>query len=410
MASYHFSVQPVKRSEGRSVVAMAAYRAGERIKDERRGVEVDFRRRRGVAHAEIMAPRGAAEWLRDRSALWNGVERMEKRRDAQLAREINMALPHELSAAERLELVRAFVQEQFVARGMVADIALHVPVVEKGDDPRNFHAHVMLTLRQAGPTGLRRVKTREWNSDQMLAQWREAWSQHQNAALARHGHAQRVDHRSLAAQRECAVSQGDRAKAATLDRATEIHVGPKARKASRNATPRSKAKVIGRRRRGGKRLVAYEEIDRGSRREWNMQVLAKNAKAFARAMTKTQVRRARMWQRLDRFDRLLNVLSSPAPAIKRSAPVGVAGLLQGRSLSRSHILARRRQLLWMIEQLDKLFLALLGIREAQLVRHTAWANRISWRSHHKVSSAPRMRVRRRLLSSLQAIDHSGPTT
>jgi hypothetical protein len=400
MASYHFSAQPVKRSEGRSAVAMAAYRAGERLKDERRGVDVDFRRRRGVVHTEIVAPPGAARWLLDRSTLWNGVERMEKRHDAQLAREINVALPHELSAAERLELVRAFVQEQFVARGMVADIALHVPVVEKGDDPRNFHAHVMLTLRQAGPTGLRRVKTREWNSDRMLAQWRQAWSRHQNAALARRGHVQRVDHRSLAVQRENAVARGDRAKAATLHRLPEVHVGPKARKASRNATPRSKPKVLGRRRKGGKRLVAYEEIDRGSRREWNMQKLSRNAKAFARMVEKTQVRRARMQRRLDRYNRLLNVLSSPAPAPKRSAPVGVAGLLQGRSLSRSHILARRRQLLWMIEQLDRLFLALLGIREAQLVRHTAWANRVSWRSHHKAPAAPRMRGRRRLLPSL----------
>lgn len=150
MASYHFSAQPVKRSEGRSVVAMAAYRAGARLKDERRGIDVDFRRRRGVVHSEILAPEGAAAWLLDRGSLWNGVERMEARRDAQLAREINMALPHELEASERLALVRAFVLEHFVALGMVADIAIHAPVEAKGDDPRNFHAHVLLTMRQAG--------------------------------------------------------------------------------------------------------------------------------------------------------------------------------------------------------------------------------------------------------------------
>ncbi|AMA60105.1 hypothetical protein BCCGELA001_30295 [Bradyrhizobium sp. CCGE-LA001] len=129
------------------MVAMAAYRAGQRLTDERRGIDVDFRRRRGVVHAEILAPEGSADWLLDRETLWNGVERMETRRDAQLAREINMALPYELNADEQLALVRSFVLEQFVSLGMVADIAIHAPVIEKWDDPRNFHAHVLLTMR-----------------------------------------------------------------------------------------------------------------------------------------------------------------------------------------------------------------------------------------------------------------------
>lgn len=127
MASYHFSAQAVKRSEGRSVVAMAAYRAGERLRDERRGVDADYSRRRGVVHAEILAPEGCATWLLDREQLWNGVERSEARRDAQLAREINMALPCELTNAQRLILVREFVKAQFVSLGMVADLAIHAP-------------------------------------------------------------------------------------------------------------------------------------------------------------------------------------------------------------------------------------------------------------------------------------------
>ncbi|KRR20994.1 hypothetical protein CQ14_35960 [Bradyrhizobium lablabi] len=402
VASYHFSVQPVKRSEGRSVVAMAAYRAGAKLKDERRGIDVDFQRRRGVVHSEILAPEGAAEWLLDRESLWNGVERMEARRDAQLAREINMALPHELSAEEQLALVRSFVQEQFVTLGMVADIAIHAPVVEKGDDPRNFHAHVLLTMRQAGGGGLRRVKTREWNSENMLARWRAAWAALQNEALQRQGLSQRVDHRSLAVQRSKAMERGDRVAAATLDRAPEIHVGPKARKASRQRTPKSKVKLVGRNLKKGKRPLRYFEFDQGSRRDWNMRTLRKNAKGFAKLVARTEVRRTRARQRLERYDRLLRAYPSSASKLqwKRSSPL-VADRLPGRRAAKfAHIWRRRRQLLWIIDQLDRLFLALLGIRESQLTRHTAWANRLAWRRAHHLAPLPGPgRVRSRWLPS-----------
>lgn len=402
MASYHFSAQPVKRSEGRSVVAMAAYRAGARLKDERRGLDVDFRRRRGVVHTEILAPEGSAAWLLDRESLWNGVERMETRRDAQLAREINMALPHELDASERLALVRTFVLEHFVGLGMVADIAIHAPVVEKGDDPRNFHAHVLLTMRQAGGGGLRRVKTREWNSEQMLARWRAAWAVRQNEGLQRNGLAQRVDHRSLAVQRSKALERGDRVAAATLDRAPEIHVGPKARKASHQQAPQSKTRLVGRKLKEGKRPLRYDEIDCGSRREWNMHTLQQNAKAFGKLVARTETRLTRMKKRLDRYDGLLRAHSSPARALrwKRPHPIDVAGLLISPSARYAHVRKRRYQLLWMIDQLDRLFLALLGIRESQLIRHTAWANRLtSQRAHHMTPLPGPGRARSRLLPS-----------
>jgi hypothetical protein len=227
--SYHLSAQVVQRSKGRNVVAMAAYRAGAKLEDRGSGRVADYGRKRGVAHAEIMAPEGSADWLRDRERLWNGVEAMEKRKDAQLAREINLALPDELDAAGRLELVRGFVQSQFVAHGMVADVAIHEPVAERGDDPRNHHAHVLLTMRQATSEGLRAVKTREWNSDSLLQSWREAWAEMQNLAFERAGHRERVDHRTLAAQRDEARQRGDRVKAVELDRVAEIHIGPKAR-------------------------------------------------------------------------------------------------------------------------------------------------------------------------------------
>lgn len=399
MASYHFSAQLVKRSEGRSVVAMAAYRAGERLRDERRGVDVDFSRRRGVVHAEILAPQDAAEWLLDRGSLWNGVERMETRRDAQLAREINLALPHELSAEEQLALVRAFALEHFVALGMVADIAIHAPVLEKGDDPRNFHAHVLLTMRQAGGGGLRRVKTREWNSDTMLVRWREAWAQRQNDAIERKGLMQRVDHRSLAVQRRTALARGDRVAAATLARDPEIHVGPKARKASRKKAPRSKPRPVGRNLKRGKRPLRYDLIDRGSRREWNMHTLQRNVRAFGKMVTRTEVRRTHLRQRLERYDRVLNRRSSPA-SVHRSDQH--AAEVEGRSFGESHyrhVRKRRDQTLWLIDQLDRLFLALLGIRESQLMRHTMWANRLRWRLAHHLASPEPGRVRSRWLPS-----------
>lgn len=239
MAIYHFAAQILGRGKGRrnldgtprvrpdNAVAASAYRAGARLRDEREGRTQNYRGRQGVAHSEVMLPEGAAAWLADREKLWNEVERLESRADAQLAREINMALPHELSAEQRLTLVRDFVREQFTGRGMIADIALHDPVAKKGDDPRNFHAHIMLSLRKATKAGLHGVKTREWNSREMLGQWRKAWQDHTNRALERVAKRDRVDHRTLAAQREEALAQGNRKAAYELNREPEIHVGPR---------------------------------------------------------------------------------------------------------------------------------------------------------------------------------------
>ena len=293
MASYHFSAQIIGRTAGRSAVAAAAYRSGSKLTDSRTGIIHDYANRRGVAHAEIVLPEGAAPWLADRSLLWNHVEGMEKRKDAQLAREINMALPYELTRAQRLDLVREFVREQFVGRGMVADIALHEPVLEKGDDPRNVHAHVMLTLRQAGPRGLWPVKTREWNADALLEHWRSAWALAQNRALENARQDVRVDYRTLEAQREDAHARGDRVAAAVLDRAPEIHVGPKARatdrkgrgpQASRNQVRTTSRPADGRwtsarEREHRARVVAYPTFDQGSRASWNASLVERNMRS-----------------------------------------------------------------------------------------------------------------------------------
>ena len=138
MAIYHFSAKMISRSTGRSAVAAAAYRTAERIEDHRQGLEHDYSNRTGVLHTEILAPDGTPEALRDRATLWNAVEAVERRRDAQLAREVTVALPHELTDAQRTSLVRSFVQSAFVDRGMIADVALHAPGRE--GDERNHHA------------------------------------------------------------------------------------------------------------------------------------------------------------------------------------------------------------------------------------------------------------------------------
>jgi hypothetical protein len=375
MASYHLSAQPVKRSDGRSVVAMAAYRAGALLKDERRGVDVDYRRRRGVVHAEILAPEHAAEWMYDREALWNAVERMEIRKDAQLAREINMALPHELTGDERLELVRSFVLEQFVSLGMVADFAIHAPVPKKGDDPRNHHVHVLLTLRQAGGGGLRRVKTREWNSDTMLIGWRRAWADIQNKALGRGAHTARVDHRSLVAQRAEAVSLGRRREAAALLREPEIHVGPKAKKATVARMPESKVRKVGPKRRAKKadvweparRELRYPEFDRGSRTEWTIQRLSRNARSYKKAIARAEQQMARLRQRQAYYVKAAN------HKVQHDARKRVGC----KTVRKAHALKRLAEIAYWINELDLLFFALLGLRESQLVRRTVWSNRLS---------------------------------
>ena len=193
MADFRLSAKPIKRSAGQSAVAAAAYRAADKFVDLRTGKTHDYTKKFGVAHTEILAPDQTPEWMLDRAELWNAVEKVERRKDAQLAREIQLSLPHELNDEQRLELVRDFVQEQFVSHGMIADVALHHP--DKQSDERNFHAHVMLTMRELTDDGFGK-KNRDWNSPEMLNQWRERWAHHQNRILERYEHSARVDHRS----------------------------------------------------------------------------------------------------------------------------------------------------------------------------------------------------------------------
>jgi hypothetical protein len=196
MAIYSFSAGVFSRSKGHRVTAAAAYRAGAVIEDKTIGERFDYSRKRGVVHSEILAPDNAPEWMHDRAALWNAVESQERRSDSQLARDIMLAIPHELDESDQLALVRDFIREEFVARGMVADFSIHAPA---GDDARNWHAHILLTLRPVEGETFGK-KAREWNRDELLNHWREAWADHCNSALEEAGFDARVDHRSLDAQ------------------------------------------------------------------------------------------------------------------------------------------------------------------------------------------------------------------
>jgi Ti-type conjugative transfer relaxase TraA len=188
MAIYHFTAKVISRSKGRSAVAAAAYRSASQLHDYRQDLTFDYAAKPDVIHSEILAPRESPEWVHNRELLWNAVEAGEKRRDSQVAREVEFALPEELRQSEAIALAREFVEREFVARGMVADLNVHW-------DQGNPHAHVMLTTRELTPDGFG-LKATEWNRRERLAEWREHWADLANRHLLRAGFDIRIDHRS----------------------------------------------------------------------------------------------------------------------------------------------------------------------------------------------------------------------
>ena len=209
----------ISRSQGRSATAASAYRVAERIEDRRTGLTFDYAAKGGVDHTEILAPDHAPDWVHDRSELWNRVEESETRKNSQVAREVRVALPDELTHAQRVALVRDYAQTQFVDRGMVADIALHAP--GRAGDERNHHAHILLTTREVDADGFT-TKNRDWNKVEVLEGWREAWARDSNAALERAGVEDRVDHRTLVAQRDEALELASAARERG-DEGAELH-------------------------------------------------------------------------------------------------------------------------------------------------------------------------------------------
>ena len=207
MAIYHASAKIISRSNGKSVVAAAAYRVGDKFKDERLGETFDYTKKQGVDSTIILAPDNAPDWIYNRERLWNTVEAVERRKDSQLAREFNIALPVELNKEQMKDLAQGYVQEQFVNRGMIADVAFH------DLDTNNPHFHVLLTMRHITKKGFGK-KNRTWNSTDLLVEQREAWANHVNIALERVGYVEeKIDHRTL-------VAQG------ITNRIAQVHLGP----------------------------------------------------------------------------------------------------------------------------------------------------------------------------------------
>lgn len=215
MAIYRLQIEAVTRGTGRTATSAAAYRAGERIRDERTGALYDHRKRTDVLHKEIFLPsrlEGAVaetEWARDRSTLWNSAEKAEQQKNSRVAREFQVSLPRELSPEQRVALARAFSREVADRYNVAVDLAIHAPRPE--GDPRNFHAHLLATTREVTPDGLgpktgldRSGGTRSElglpTARQEFTNIRARWAELANAALIEAKVEARIDHRSLAAR------------------------------------------------------------------------------------------------------------------------------------------------------------------------------------------------------------------
>jgi hypothetical protein len=195
MAIFHHTTQAISRSAGRSAVACAAYRSGETIRDDRLGETFKLGVADRVVHTEIIAPAGTPAWALDRSTLWNRVEAGEKRKDAQVAREVEAALPDELNHHQHLAIVRAYVARALTPSGVVVDAAFHTS--QRKDRPKNPHVHFMETMRAVVGDGFG-PKLRALNDRAEVVRRRAIWAECVNEALAEAGHAARIDHRSNA--------------------------------------------------------------------------------------------------------------------------------------------------------------------------------------------------------------------
>ena len=239
MAIFHLSAKIISRGKGQSAIASAAYRSGDRLHDERYDETQDYTKKRFIEHSEIQLPKHAPKKYLDRETLWNSVEKAERAKNSQLAREIEVALPRELTPEQRVKLVHYYVQENFVDKGMIADWSIHNPQPDKDNPgkPANPHAHIMLTLRSLRSNGSWAPKktshyeldengqkvpvidsetgkqklgaknqkiwkrvitpTNDWNNPKNVEKWRSEWAKTCNKYLAPD---HQIDHRSYRRQ------------------------------------------------------------------------------------------------------------------------------------------------------------------------------------------------------------------
>jgi MobA/MobL family. len=202
---YHLTIKNLNRKQNQSAIAAAAYRSGERLYDSCNRLTHDFTRKKGIVHTEILLPQNAPTMFYDRELLWNAVEWAEKRCDSRTAREVEIALPNELTLTEHKNLIREFITENFVRIGMCADICIH----DKQDG--NPHAHILLTTRPIEDGRFSDKKNRDWDKRGNISIWRKNWADMQNREFMKKGLLTRVSHESY--------------KTRNIDREPTIHLG-----------------------------------------------------------------------------------------------------------------------------------------------------------------------------------------
>jgi Ti-type conjugative transfer relaxase TraA len=258
VALAHLEVKIFTRSKGHTAVLKAAYRAGESLHDERLGLTWNYSRKRHVDETFILAPTRAAGWVYDREQLWNRVEQHERGDRAQLARELEISLPRELTHEQQKALLESFIHEHFVSRGMVADCVIHRPPAKpdhewtgqiKNDHLGNPHAHVMLTMRDLAPDGFARRKNRTWNDWDLKNNTRAAWELAANRALEAAGRTERIDMRSFEDRGIPLEPQPKRYRSAS-----DAHLDGRERVLEQNVEVQLTA------RRNGERILARPEI------------------------------------------------------------------------------------------------------------------------------------------------------
>lgn len=222
--TFHFNISMISRGKSKSAVASAAYISCEKIKNEWDGEVHDYHNKKGLLHSEIFLPEHVPKEFKDRSYLWNSVELNEKASNAQLARNFIIALPKELSFEENKKLITDFIQENFVSKGMIADLAIHYGNDEENN---NIHAHIMTTLRPINEKGewqakskkeyvldekgekiklksgnykTRKIELTDWNNKGNAEKWRKNFASLCNQYLEKNHQEKRVDHRSYKRQ------------------------------------------------------------------------------------------------------------------------------------------------------------------------------------------------------------------
>lgn len=369
MAQFRLEMQAIKRADGRSTVAAAAYRAASLLHDARLEMSFDFRAKGGVAFTGVMGPPSAPPAYADRQALWNAVEAADKRIDSRPAREILISLPHELSDDQRHALVRAFVSESLVARGMIADYAIHDP--DAHGDQRNYHAHILVTTRRVGPEGFG-FKAREWDNPDAVRALRLEWCHVQNLHLRQHlgPEAPQVTHLSLADQ-----GQG---------REPTIHLGPAASGMERRGEGSDRGDI--------NRRVAERN---GARREGPAKVrdledrmaetMARRAYPIAAVITEFEAIHAAMTRERDSWTRDLAGRLRPAPPSAREIVREILG-----DAAAEKTLARRR-----LARTERRIEAGRS-RRATLARWIRNPARMIWAAHVELNALARDRNAARL--------------